>query len=77
MDNKICLPDNDKRSFYRSIKEDLEFYMSTVDEDDYYFIFKPVGPPSDKPFIQLEGQMAKEVMEHLRLYFANKMNRPE
>ena len=75
--NKICLPDENKRNFYRQCKEDLEFYLNTVDKEDYYFIFKPVGPPSDKSFVQLEGQMAEDLMRHLWLYFANKMDSQE
>ena len=72
--NTIYLPDRDKRNFYRQCKEDLEFYLSSVKKEDYYFIFKPVGPPSDKPFVQLEGEMAEELMRHLWLYFSKKID---
>lgn len=63
----------DKRNFYRKCKEDLEFYLSSVRKEDYSFIFKTVGPPSNNPFVQLDQEMAEDLMKHLWLYFANKM----
>ena len=74
MSDVINLGDAKKRNFYRQCKEDLEFYLHSVDKEDYHFIYKPVGPPSDKPFVHLEGKDAEDLMKHLWLYFANKMN---
>lgn len=73
--DKICLPDQNMRNFYRQCKEDLEFYLNSVQKEDYHFIYKLVGPPSNKPFVQLEGPMAEDLMRHLWLYFSQKMKR--
>lgn len=75
--NTIHLPSQEMRSFYRKCKEDLEWYMNHVNKEDYYFIFKPVGPPSNAPFIQLEGEMAEELMKHIALFFGNKMRQSD
>lgn len=61
------------RDFYRKCKEDIDFYLNTVDMADYSFIYQLVGPPMAK-FQTFEKEDAKNLLENLRLYFIDKMN---
>lgn len=68
----IKLTPENRRDFYRQCKENIDYYLNTVREDDYEFIYKLVGPPMYK-FVNFTGTDCKELLNELRLYFANKM----
>ena len=61
------------RDFYRKCKEDAEYYLRTVPEEKYRFIYELVGPPMTK-FVNFEGKECKEFLNNFILYLANKMN---
>lgn len=61
------------RDFYRKCKEDIDFYLNTLDEENYHFIYQLVGPPMAK-FQTFEGEEAKGLLNAIRKYFIDKMN---
>ena len=64
----------EKRNFYRKCKEDIEWYLSTEDKEDYAIMYRLLGEPASFKFVQFETDMAEYLMKYLRLYFANKMH---
>lgn len=63
-----------KRNFYRKCKEDIDWYLANNSKEDYAMLYRLLGSPASSKFVNLEGEVAEELLKELRMYFANKMN---
>lgn len=67
------MDDKTKRNFYRQCKENIEWYLSSNNKEDYACMYRLLGDPAIFKFVQFEKEMAEGLLKCLRLYFANKM----
>ena len=56
----------EKRNFYRKCKEDIEWYLSTEDKEDYAIMYRLLGESVSFKFVQFETDMAEDLMKYLR-----------
>lgn len=61
------------REEYRKNRDKIDFYLNTVQEDNYEFLYKLIGPPVADCII-LDNEDSKRVLELLRKYYQDKMN---
>lgn len=62
-----------KRDFYRKCKEDIDWYLTNNNKEEYALLYRLLGDQASSKFVNFEGEMAEELLRELRIYFANKM----
>ncbi len=61
------------REEYRKKRDQIDFYLNTVQEENYELLYKLIGPPIADCII-LDSNDSKEVLKLLRKYFQDKMD---